>query len=113
MEENLPEGFGEVLLTSLEVDENGIRIIHNHIMLLSSFRPLGRRVFNCGHELGHHLFGHGSTLDELQEEHQATGNSNPKEFLVNAFAGFLLMPPNAVRRAFTDRQWTAAEATPE
>ena len=113
MEENLPEGFGEVLLTSLEVDENGIRIIHNHIMLLSSFRPLGLRVFNCGHELGHHLFGHGSTLDELQEEHQVTGNSNPKEFLVNAFAGFLLMPPDAVRRAFADRKWNAAQATPE
>jgi Zn-dependent peptidase ImmA (M78 family) len=83
------------------------------LILLSSFRPLGRRVFNCGHELGHHLFGHGSTLDELQEEHQATSNSNPKEFLVNTFAGFLLMPPNAVRRAFADRKWNAAQATPE
>jgi Zn-dependent peptidase ImmA (M78 family) len=83
------------------------------LIQISSLRPLGRRIFNCGHELGHHVFGHGSTLDELQEEHQATGNSNPKEFLVNAFAGFLLMPPNAVRRAFADRKWNAAQATPE
>ena len=83
------------------------------LIQISSLRPLGRRVFNCGHELGHHAFGHGSTLDELQEEHQGTGNSNPKEFLVNAFAGFLLMPPNAVRRAFADRKWNAAQATPE
>jgi IrrE N-terminal-like domain len=83
------------------------------LIMLSSFRPLGRRVYNCGQELGHHLFGHGSTLDELQEEHRATGTSNPKEFLVNAFAGFLLMPPNAVRRAFADRKWNATQATPE
>ena len=38
------------------------------LMQISSLRPLGRRVFTCGHELGHHVFGHGSTLDELQEE---------------------------------------------
>ena len=53
------------------------------LIQISSLRPLGRRVFTCGHELGHHVFGHGSTLDELQEEQQAIGNSNPKEFLVN------------------------------
>jgi Zn-dependent peptidase ImmA (M78 family) len=80
---------------------------------ISSLRPLSRRVFNCGHELGHYVFGHGSTLDELQEEQQATSYSDPKEFLVNAFAGFLLMPPNAVRRAFADRKWNAAQPTPE
>jgi len=32
---------------------------------------------------------------------------------VSAFAGFLLMPPNAVRRAFADRKWNAAQASPE
>jgi Zn-dependent peptidase ImmA (M78 family) len=83
------------------------------LIQVSSLRPLGRRVFTCGHELGHHVFGHGSTLDELQEEQQVTGNSNPKEFLVKAFSGFLLMPPNAVRRAFADRRWDAAQATHE
>ena len=51
------------------------------LMQISSLRPLGRRVFTCGHELGHHVFGHGSTLDELQEEQQATGNSNPPSIL--------------------------------
>ena len=31
-------------------------------------RPLVRHTFNCAHELGHHVFGHGSTLDELTAE---------------------------------------------
>ena len=35
------------------------------VIWLSSLRPLPRRNFSCGHELGHHVFGHGSTVDEL------------------------------------------------
>src|SRR5258707_15068801 len=35
-------------------------------ILLSPYRPLVRRTFNCAHELGHHRFGHGSTIDELK-----------------------------------------------
>lgn len=36
---------------------------------LSARRPLPRRAYNCAHELGHHVFGHGSsrtvsTLDQ-------------------------------------------------
>ena len=35
---------------------------------LSARRPLPRRAYNCAHELGHHVFGHGSSIDELRED---------------------------------------------
>ena len=38
--------------------------------------------YNCAHELGHHVFGHGSSIDELREESKASVK-NPKEFLVD------------------------------
>jgi Zn-dependent peptidase ImmA (M78 family) len=83
------------------------------LIQVSALRPLPRRVFNCAHELGHHVFGHGSTIDELQEENALKPIFNPNEFLANAFAGFFLMPLLAVRRAFTIRGWRPEIATPE
>jgi Zn-dependent peptidase ImmA (M78 family) len=80
-------------------------------ILLSALRPLVRRVYNCGHELGHWAFGHGSTLDALLEG--CARDFQPEEFLVDTFAGFLLMPPHGVRRAFVRRGWKPATATPE
>jgi hypothetical protein len=81
-------------------------------ILLSALRPLPRRAFTCGHELGHHVFGHGSTIDELKEEAER-GVFNPDEFLVDSFSGFLLMPKIAVRKAFVLRGWEPETATPE
>jgi Zn-dependent peptidase ImmA (M78 family) len=83
------------------------------LIQVSALRPLPRRVSNCAHELGHHVFGHGSTIDELQEENAEKPIFNPNEFLANAFAGFFLMPLLAVRRAFTVRGWRPETATPE
>lgn len=81
-------------------------------VLVSSLRPLARRAFTCAHELGHHFFGHGSTIDELQDEAQ-DGTFMPNEFLVNAFAGFLLMPAQGMKRAFSTRGLDPMTATPE
>jgi Zn-dependent peptidase ImmA (M78 family) len=81
-------------------------------ILVSSLRPLSRRAFTCAHELGHHFFGHGSTIDELSDKAQA-GTFQPEEFLAEAFAGFLLMPAQGVRRAFTSRGIDPARAAPE
>lgn len=81
-------------------------------VLLSSLRPLSRRAFTCAHELGHHFFGHGSTIDELRHEAQ-TSVFQPNEFLATAFAGFLLMPAQAIKRAFTLRGIAPASASPE
>lgn len=81
------------------------------MILISSLRPLSRRAFTCAHELGHHFFGHGSTIDELKEEAES-GEFQPNEFLVDTFAGFLLMPVQAVLRAFSSRGLEVATATP-
>lgn len=80
-------------------------------ILISAYRPLPRKAYTCGHELGHHLFGHGSTIDEL-EETKGEDKFKPEEFLVDCFAGFLLMPKLAVESAFSSRSWTPATATP-
>ncbi len=83
------------------------------LIKVSALRPIGRRAFNCAHELGHHAFGHGSRIDELQNDDSQGSPSDPEEFLANAFAGFLLMPKIAVRGAFTRRGWKIGDAGPE
>ena len=79
---------------------------------LSARRPLARRAYNCAHELGHHVFGHGSSIDELREDAKAQPWEEPKEFLADTFAGFILMPITGLRRAFSVRGWTPETATP-
>jgi Zn-dependent peptidase ImmA (M78 family) len=81
-------------------------------IVLSALRPLARRAFTCAHELGHHVFGHGSTIDELREEADMRA-FDPKEFLVDAFAGSLLMPVLGVKRAFAQRALDLNSAMPE
>jgi Zn-dependent peptidase ImmA (M78 family) len=82
-------------------------------ILLSSLRPLVRRVFNCAHELGHHLFNDGTTVDALLEDFQsATVRKSPKEFRADAFAGFCLMPVLGVRKAFAIRKLKINTALP-
>lgn len=78
---------------------------------LSACRPLPRRVYNCAHELGHHIFGHGSSIDELREDVKEHPWEDPKEFLADTFAGFTLMPIIGLRRAFTARGWKPETAT--
>jgi Zn-dependent peptidase ImmA (M78 family) len=80
-------------------------------ILLSGLRPLPRRNFTCAHELGHHVFGHRLTIDDLVEDSEKK-TFKPQEFLVDSFAGFLLMPTLGVRKAFASRGWNAASATP-
>lgn len=79
---------------------------------LSARRPLPRRAYNCAHELGHHVFGHGSSIDELRESAKAQPWEDAKEFLADTFAGFILMPIIGLRRAFSVRGWTPETATP-
>jgi hypothetical protein len=82
------------------------------MILISSLRPLSRRAFTCAHELGHHFFAHGSKIDELKDEAES-GEFQPNEFLVDTFAGFLLMPAQAVLRAFSSRGLDVATASSE
>jgi len=69
-------------------------------------------VFTCAHELGHHVFGHGSTIDELVEEANDRRRMDSSELLVQLFAGHLLLPVLGVRRAFASRGWDARSASP-
>jgi uncharacterized protein DUF955 len=80
-------------------------------IFLSSLRPVARRAFNCAHELGHHIFGHGSTVDQLYEERSKEDRDQPNEVLVNAFAAFTLMPTLGVRDALARRKLNASTAT--
>lgn len=80
-------------------------------IVLSSLRPLLRRAYTCAHELGHHFFGHGSTLDRLEEERE-TDRFQPDEFLAQSFAGYLLMPALGVKGAFARRGVRPETASP-
>ena len=80
-------------------------------IILSCFRPFGRRVFNAAHELGHHVFGHGTTLDQLQERNVQASWEDPDEFLADIFAGFFLMPLLGIRRCFNVRNWSVEHAS--
>jgi len=77
---------------------------------LSVERSPPRRVFTCGHELGHHVFGHGVTVDAVQADSETLGDNSPNEVLANNFAGFVLMPTPGVRGAFGRRGVTPATA---
>jgi hypothetical protein len=79
---------------------------------LSSLRPLGRRRFNCAHELGHHIFRHGSTIHELRSKHAEKRSYNSEEFVANAFAAFLLLPALGVAEAFAARNVSPECASP-
>ena len=70
---------------------------------VSALRPLARRNFTCAHELGHHIFGHGSTIDELQDDQVKNSSRPPNEVLADAFAAFVLMPTLGLREAFSKR----------
>lgn len=80
-------------------------------IVVSSLRPAGRQAYTAGHEVGHHVFGHGTRVDELIGP-GGRGSDLEEEFLADCFAGFLLMPKAAVARGFASRGWAPATATP-
>jgi hypothetical protein len=81
-------------------------------ILIGSKRPVARRAFTCAHEYGHHEFGHGSTLDAADDQPVPDDKDIPQEVLVNAFAGFLMMPTLGLRHALAVRGIDPKTATP-
>jgi hypothetical protein len=81
------------------------------IIIVSALRPAGRQRNTCAHELGHHLFGHGSSIDQVVENGTSRA-FEPNEHIANAFAGFLTMPKLGVLKAFTDRDTRPEQAAP-
>ena len=82
-------------------------------IFLSAQRPCGRQAFTCGHELGHHIFGHGTRMDELLGDGPSRNAQAPEESLADLFSGFLLMPQVAVNRGFQERGWDPGGSLPE
>jgi Zn-dependent peptidase ImmA (M78 family) len=81
-------------------------------IFVSSLRPLPRRNYTCAHELGHHLFGHGSSVDELKEHQTIRPWDVPEEYSANTFASYALMPTLGLRHAFVARGLAPETATP-
>jgi hypothetical protein len=84
-------------------------------IILSTLRPAGRRAYTCAHEIGHHVFGHGAHVDEELNNDKGISieQLEADEYLVECFAGFLLMPKVAVCHGFAKRGWNISECTPE
>ena len=103
-------GFGSRIFQALR---GCIQTRPKPAIIIGSERPAGRRVYTCGHELGHHVFGHGTRVDELRSDNSETPRFEPEEFMAQSFAGFLLMPKLAVCNAFKVRGWNPAQSSPE
>lgn len=73
----------------------GMYLADEGIILISAERPEGRKAFTCAHELGHHVLRHGTVIDEII----ASGSEKNIEQEADFFAGMLLMPSSAIRRA--------------
>lgn len=84
-------------------------------IVLNGAHPEYLQRYTCAHELGHHVLGHTSHLDE--EEHIESGGSDGvwEELAAQAFAGAFLMPLQSLNRVQRrlgvprDRGVTAAE----
>ena len=74
-------------------------------------RPAGRRRYTCSHEIAHHVFKHGTRLDQFGAD--AAEAWSPEEFIAQRFAAALLMPNIAIDAAFTRRKRSMEDATPE
>lgn len=68
-------------------------------IVVNAEHPEYLQRYTCAHELGHHILGHGSQLDE---ESDIMGNAKAdghEELAAQVFAGNFLMPLQAVNRA--------------
>lgn len=75
----------------------GMYVQSEGLILISAERPEGRKRFTCAHELGHHVLGHGTVIDEIVEN----GSDKEQEKEADHFAGMLLMPKLAVQRCLS------------
>lgn len=81
-------------------------------IVLSALRPFSRKVFTCAHELGHHLFRHGSKIDMINQQNSQESTYDVNERLVDIFASALLMPIAGVQLEFKKRGWDPGSASP-
>jgi hypothetical protein len=105
----IPVRFIDVSMEGMYLNQGGGT---NPTILLSSLRPFPRRVYTCAHELGHHVFEHGTKIDGLSDENTSEAIYDKDEYLVDTFAGALLMPIAGIEAAFAQRDWNIRNATP-
>ena len=72
----------------------GMYIAKQNRVFISSSRPEGRKRFTCAHEIGHHVLGHGTVIDEILE----CGSNKQEEQEADFFASMLLMPSSSIKR---------------
>lgn len=108
---DVAEQLGVEVIFRPENSLEGMYVKAAQTILIPSHRPVGRQAFTCAHELGHWLFGHGTRVDIIGDL-ENIGLLDPEEQLVNTFAGYLLMPPWAVKEAFARRNWRPSDSTP-
>jgi len=82
------------------------------VIFVCSERPVGRQAYTCAHELAHHVFDHGSKVDEYFGSEEEANSFDPDEWLADRFAGFFLMPAHAVEKAFHTRGWQCQTCDP-
>jgi IrrE N-terminal-like domain len=72
-------------------------------IIIGTERPGARQTYTCAHEIGHHVFGHGTKVDEIKTGASSNHPFDPEEFLAQSFAGFLLVPKLALDHACKTR----------
>ena len=106
----------QITVRFVDISMEGMYVINNNgtnpTIILSNKRPMPRRVYTCAHELGHHRFKHGNRIDHLKDPSANHVLNDPDEFLVDVFAGALLMPVAGVQAEFAKRGWAISKATP-
>jgi Zn-dependent peptidase ImmA (M78 family) len=73
-------------------------------IIIGTERPGARQSYTCAHEIGHHVFGHGTKVDEIKTGANPDAPFDPEEFLAQSFAGFLLVPKLALDHACKKRR---------
>lgn len=92
---NLAESMGfDVRFVGIPSFE-GMYLADEDMVMIAADRPEGRKCFTCAHEIGHHVLGHGTVIDEIIE----SGPDKKIELEADFFASMLLMPSSAVKRA--------------
>lgn len=86
----------------------GMYVPSSNLILISAERPEGRKRFTCAHEIGHHILGHGTIIDEILE----CGSNTQEESEADLFASMLLMPSSAVQRILRRYGVEAEKLTP-
>jgi Zn-dependent peptidase ImmA (M78 family) len=81
---------------------------------LNASHPETLQRYTCAHELGHHLLGHTSNLDDASDIDALDGGTPEQERAAQAFAGNFLMPLGLVNRVLRrldlyDKSLTASD----